>query len=69
MTTEFVLLLAVYLFLVIGVMLGPEGPIATFNNSTPKLAALVERNLSTGYGFRKHHHGGGDQPWAWEKPE
>ena len=65
MTTEFLLLLAVYAFLVIGVIMGDSGPIKTFENSTPKLAALVERNLATGQQFRLQHQG---TRWGWITP-
>ena len=69
MTTEFVLLLAVYAFLMLGLILGPEGPIGTFNTSTPRLAALVERNLSTGHNFRHQHDTAVEPAWRWQKPQ
>lgn len=69
MTTEFVLLLAVYAFLMLGLILGPEGPIGTFNTSTPRLAALVERNISTGHSFRHQQDPDADTVWGWQKPQ
>ncbi|MCB0422135.1 MAG: hypothetical protein KDD61_14145 [Bdellovibrionales bacterium] len=53
MTTELVLLLGIYAFIVIGVFLGDSGPIETFKKSAPRLAAKVERNVSVGYKWTK----------------
>ena len=53
MTTELVLLLSLYAFIIIGVFLGDSGPIETFKKSGPRLGARIERNLATGWGFRK----------------
>lgn len=53
MTVELVLLLGIYVFIVLGAFLGDLGPIQTFKKSAPRLAARVERNISTGDGFRK----------------
>lgn len=51
MTTEFVLLLGLYAFILIGAFLGERGPGATFRNAGPRFAAKVERNVATGRGF------------------
>ena len=51
MTTELVLLLAVYVFIFAGIFSKDSGPLVTFKNSTPRLAAKVEKNLSIGYKF------------------
>ena len=51
MTLELVLLLAVYAFLVLGAFLGDFGPIETFKNSAPRLAARIERNVTTARQF------------------
>lgn len=53
MTTELVLLLGLYAFIVIGVFLGDKGPIETFKKSAPRLAAKVERNVSVGHKWTK----------------
>lgn len=66
MTTELVLLLGIYVFLVLGAFLGDFGPIETFKKSAPRLAARVERNISVGDGFRKSKDG---RPISWVKPE
>lgn len=66
MTTELVLLLGIYAFLVIGAFLGDLGPIETFKKSAPRLAARVERNVSTGDGFRQSRDGQGVH---WIKPD
>jgi hypothetical protein len=51
MTTELVLLLAIYAFIVMGVFLGDLGPLATFKNSGPRLGARIERNIAIGHPF------------------
>lgn len=66
MTVELVLLLGIYGFLIIGAFLGDLGPIETFKKSAPRLAARVERNISTGDGFRQSAKDG--KPVAWIKP-
>ena len=66
MTVELVLLVGIYGFLIIGAFLGDLGPIETFKKSAPRLAARVERNISTGDGFRKSKDGQGVN---WNKPD
>jgi len=66
MTVELVLLVGIYGFLIIGAFLGDLGPIETFKNSAPRLAARVERNISTGDGFRNSKDGLGVN---WVKPD
>ncbi len=66
MTTELVLLLGLYIFLIMGAFLGDLGPIETFKKSAPRLAARVERNISTGDGFRTSRDGQGVN---WVRPE
>lgn len=66
MTVELVLLLGIYAFLVLGAFLGDLGPIETFKKSAPRLAARVERNISTGDGFRTSKDGKGVN---WVKPD
>lgn len=67
MTVELVLLLGIYAFMVIGAFLGEFGPVETFRKSAPRLAARVERNLSTGDGFRASAKDG--KPVSWQKPQ
>ncbi len=66
MTTELVLLLGIYVFIVMGAFLGELGPIETFKKSAPRLGARVERNISVGDGFRESSDG---QGVTWIKPE
>lgn len=66
MTVELVLILAMYGFILLGAFLGPNGPLATFKNSGPRLAARVERSISVGDGFRTSSDGVGVN---WIKPE
>lgn len=67
MTTEYVLLLGIYVIIVLGVFLGDLGPIATFKKSAPRLAARIERNISVGDGFRNSRDG--QSGVVWVKPE
>lgn len=63
MTTEAVLLLAIYAFVLLGVFLGESGPIAVFEQSTPRLAARIERDLSVGKDFRTKDSGQSAVGW------
>lgn len=63
MTTELVLLLGIYAFLLLGVFLGPLGPVETFKNSAPRLAAKIERNISTGSQFQRRDNGQAMPGW------
>lgn len=65
MTTELVLLLGIYAFLVIGAFLGDLGPIETFKKSGPRLGARIERNIEVGRGFRTSRDNAGVN---WEQP-
>lgn len=66
MTVELVLLLGLYAFLLIGAFLGDMGPIETFKKSGPRLAARIERSISTGDGFRSSTDNEGVN---WVKPQ
>ena len=66
MTVELVLLLGIYAFLILGAFLGENGPIETFRKSGPRLGARIERNVSTGDGFRTSNDGLGVN---WIKPD
>lgn len=66
MTVELVLLLGLYAFLLLGAFMGDTGPMQTFKKSGPRLGARIERNVSTGDGFRQSNDGLGVN---WIKPE
>ncbi len=66
MTVELVLLLGLYAFLLLGAFMGENGPIETFRKSGPRLGARIERNVTTGDGFRSSSDG---KPVSWVKPE
>ena len=66
MTVEVVLLLGLYAFVVLGAFLGDLGPLETFRKSGPRLGARIERNVSTGDGFRTSNDGLGVN---WIKPD
>ena len=63
MTTELVLLLGIYAFILLGVFMGDSGPMATFKNSAPRLAARIERDITTGRGFLIE-----GSTFEWQKP-
>ena len=51
MTTEFVLLLGLFVFLILGAFTGDSGPKAVFARSAPRLGARVEQHLTIGKQF------------------
>lgn len=51
MTTEVVLLLGIFVFLVGGLFFGEKGPIRVFEKSGPRLAARVEKQITIGRTF------------------
>lgn len=66
MSTEFVLLLGIYAFVLLGAFVGDKGPGATFLNAGPRLGARVERNLATGAKF--YRAGTGQRVVKWLEP-
>lgn len=64
MTTEAVLLLGLFAFLLLGAFMGENGPRSVFNKSGPRLGARLEQHISTGQGFQRN---GNRQP-AWTRP-
>jgi hypothetical protein len=66
-TLEFVLLLGLYAFILFGALLGDKGPIQTFQNSAPQLAARIEKDISVGRNFQNKKTG---QPiTTWQDPK
>jgi hypothetical protein len=72
-TTESILILALFAFLLGGVFLNPnKGPVATFKTSGPRLGAVVERDVSVGriefngqfIGFQKASTGDPSVEWS-----
>lgn len=57
MTTELILLVSVFAFLVIGAFLGENGPRKVFERSGPRLAARIEKDISIGHKFRYANKG------------
>lgn len=64
MTTELVLLLGLFAFLVGGVFFGEKGPIQVFGKSGPRLAARIEKQITVGREFKIS----GGQINQWQKP-
>lgn len=52
MTTELVLLIAVFAFITGPVFFGDKGPIQVFNKSGPRLAARLEQHVEIGREFK-----------------
>lgn len=61
MTTELILLLAVYVFIFAGIFSQDSGPLVTFKNSAPRLAARIERNITIGNRFVIKNQGAANQ--------
>ena len=53
MTTELVLLLAIYAFVVGAAFFGEKGPIQVFNSSGPRLGARIEKHVSVGREYKQ----------------
>ncbi len=51
LTTELVLLLALYAGLILGLFFGPNGVVSTFHDNLPLLSARIEKHVVTGRGF------------------
>lgn len=64
MSAEFVLLIGVYVFVLMGAFIGDKGPGATFRDAGPRLGARVERNIAIGYRFKDKTTGGPLIRWA-----
>jgi hypothetical protein len=63
MTVEYVLLLSLFVFLVMGALVGT--PMNTFEKAGPRLGARVEKHLATGNGFGTVN-GSSTAPLKWE---
>ena len=53
MTTELVLLLAMFAFIVVGAFFGESGPIQVFVKSGPRLGARIEKHVTVGREFKQ----------------
>jgi hypothetical protein len=65
MTTELVLLLAIFAFMTGGIFFGDKGPIQVFQTSGPRLGARMEQHIATGRMFKINQ----GQVQQWEKPD
>lgn len=63
MTVEYVLLISLFVFLVMGAL--TSTPQRSFDNAGPKLGARVEKHLTTGEGFGPRN-GSKVTPLDWE---
>jgi hypothetical protein len=52
MTTEVVLLLAIFVFVTAGAFFGEKGPFQVFERSAPRLGARLEKQIATGRDFK-----------------
>ena len=64
MTTEAVIILILGV-IVLGIFLGPDSMLVTFDEATPRLAARVERNSAVGYKFFNPEDNNGRAP-GWQ---
>ena len=64
MTLE-AIILAIFGVLILGIFLGPNSIMVTFDEATPRLAARVERNVTTGFRFFNPEDGGARTP-GWQ---
>ena len=64
MTTELVLLLGLFAFILGGAFFGEKGPFKVFEKSGPRLGARLEQQMAVGRGFKTQ---GGYRQWV--KPE
>ena len=51
MTTELTILISIFIFILLGVFIGENGPKSTFEKAGPRLGARVEKQIETGVGF------------------
>jgi hypothetical protein len=51
MSTEMVIILGLFAFILFGVFVGDNGPKATFRKASPLLGAKLEKHIETGPGF------------------
>lgn len=63
MSVEYILLLSLFVFIVMGALV--TGPQNSFTNSGPRLGARVEKHLITGEGFGDSK-GSGVTPLKWQ---
>lgn len=64
MTTELVLLLGLFVFILGGAFLGDKGPRKVFEDAGPRLGARVEQNITIGH--RVPFENGA--PVGWRRP-
>lgn len=64
MTLE-AIIIAIFGVLILGIFLGPNSIMVTFDEATPRLAARVERNVTVGYKFFNPEKSGGRTP-GWQ---
>ena len=51
MIVEYILLIGLFVFILMGAFSGDKGPAQVFKDSAPRLGARVEQQLSTGQAF------------------
>lgn len=52
MTIEYILLLGLFAYILMGAFTGEKGPLKVFENSAPRLGARVEQQMAIGSSFR-----------------
>ena len=65
MTTELILLLGLFAFILGGAFLGDNGPRKVFEDAAPRLGARVEQHITFGHRFRWRD----GNSLEWRKPD
>lgn len=52
MTIEYILLLGLFAYILMGAFTGEKGPLKVFENSAPRLGARVEQQMAIGSDFK-----------------
>ena len=65
MTTELVLLLGLFVFILGGAFLGDQGPRKVFEEAAPRLGARVEQHITFGHRFPFRD----GRPVEWARPQ
>lgn len=65
MTTELILLLGLFVFILGSAFLGESGPRRVFEEAAPRLGARVEQNITFGHRFPSRD----GRPVSWRRPD
>lgn len=70
MTTELVLLLCVFAFVLSTAIFGEKGPFRVLADTSPRLGARLEQNIAIGHSFNvRDDNSNGGAPTSWHHPQ